>query len=862
MMTHDPRPGGRAVLVAPLILVLAILACAQGTPSPDAEREPYYQRLKAIWKGAGLSPEAEYWRAPERTPGDFLSLDPAATDVWVSCDRWPDGSDARRFGLDAIRLSGARTDHEKALAVYRWVRRWMIYNNSNGSSIERLTPGPAGHAVVHQADKLLNVYGVHWCGGQARAVEQVWRALGYRAEKVIRGSHTIVGLHYQDYDGVERWHGLDVSHSNVAWNDSYQRLLSLDELSTQWYAGYFQYGLPGNGHLYFNDHRMELHLRRGEKLERLWGNVGKPYQDNAARGKGMAQRVPDYERGPYLPFTYGNGVWRYAPDLGRAGWEKGLAEPAANMVPGRLQPAAAGSRATAVWRFRSPYIFSDAAVKLRLRRGTAADRVRLLFSSDEGKSWNAIWEAPDELIGNPEITVPICPKFEVTEKGPKPPAGLHSPFGRYAYRLKLELTAAGNPGDCRVEAIEFENTVQLNIYSLPQLHPGNNTITVRGRIDPGTALRVTYVWDDAAGKGRRHVAMVEKAPYTYEIAATGSRWEDIVCRSITVEAVEMVDSGNGAEPSGRVSQPASAPELPPVERTMGRWNGQPLEDQLPKLDQVLAAVGNGQRFKRMVRGAVMRADPRMFEAFKSMAYQEPSPNYKLLAFVGMYRADPEKARPVLLDILGDREGRRVTWSKGKDKKDLGWGRELSWCEGGTVIGYIAAEAGWGEFLPGLLRVLASDQCKSGWGPRYGTVRVIGRLGKGRPGAAEAIRGVLEQKRGKEHGDTLIVAALAAGVLGDKGSIAALRRHLDGEYWPLKHNAALSLGMLGDVSIVPRMLDWLEAPFDENFRAYAAEALGHLRAGEALPKLEKALEREPVPWVRRKIEEALGKMDGP
>ena len=69
-------------------------------------------------------------------------------------------------------------------------------------------------------------------------------------------------------------------------------------------------------------------------------------------------------------------------------------------------------------------------------------------------------------------------------------------------------------------------------------------------------------------------------------------------------------------------------------------------------------------------------------------------------------------------------------------------------------------------------------------------------------------------------------------------------------------------MLGDVSIVPRMLDWLEAPFDENFRAYAAEALGHLRAGEALPKLEKALEREPVPWVRRKIEEALGKMDGP
>ena len=860
-MSHNKHPGYRAALAILAIALLAILGPAQGKHPSVGEKEPYYLKLKEIWTDTGLSRESEYWRAPERTPGNFLSLDPEVTDVWVSCDRWPDGSDARRFGMDAIRLSGARTEHEKALAVYRWVRRWMIYNDSNGSSIEHLNPGPAGHAVVHQADKLLNVYGVHWCGGQARAVEQVWRALGYRAEKVIRGSHTIVGLHYRDYDGIERWHGLDVSHSNVAWHDSYRRLLSLDELSTQWYAGYFQYGLPGNGHLYFNDHRMELHLRRGERLERLWGNVGKPYQDNAARGKGMAKRVPDSERGPYLPFTYGNGIWCYAPDLGRPGWEKGLAEPAVNMGPGRLQPTEAGRPAAAVWRFRSPYIISDAAVKLRLRRRTAEDRVRLLFSLDEGKSWNAIWQAPDELIGNPEITVPICPKFEVSEKGPKPPAGLQSPFGRYAYRLKLELTASGDPGDCRVEDIEFENTVQLNIYSLPQLHPGNNTITVRGRIDPGTALRVTYVWDDAAGKERQHVAMVEKAPYTYEIATAGTGWEDIVCRSITIEAV-MAGGGNRVEPAGSVSKPAPAPELSPVEKTMGRWNGQPLQEQLPSLDAVLAAVGNGQRFKRMVRGAVMRADPRMFEAFKSMAYGDPSPNDKLLAFVGMYRADPGKARPVLLDILGDREGRRVTWSKGKDKKGLGWGRELSWCEGGTVIGYIAAEAGWDEFLPGLLKVLASDQCKSGWGPRYGTVRVIGRLGKGRPEAAEAIRGVLEQKRGKEHGDTLIVAALAAGVLGDKGSIAALRRHLDGEYWPLKHNAAISLGLLGDRSIVPRMLDWLEAPFDENFRAYAAEALGHLRAGEALPKLEKALVREPVPWVRQKIEEALEKMDGP
>ncbi len=35
----------------------------------------------------------------------------------------------RQFGLDAIRLSGAKTDHEKCLAVWRWVRRSTICTN-------------------------------------------------------------------------------------------------------------------------------------------------------------------------------------------------------------------------------------------------------------------------------------------------------------------------------------------------------------------------------------------------------------------------------------------------------------------------------------------------------------------------------------------------------------------------------------------------------------------------------------------------------------------------------------------------------------------------------------------------------------
>jgi len=848
-----------------LFIILASIVWSQGAAAAglvnSVETDRFCQKLQGLWSNVKLSRDVEYWRAPEITPGKFLCLKPAADDVWISCDRWPDGSDVRRFGLDAVRLSGAETEHEKALAVYRWVRRWMIYNNKKGCSVERLSHGTNNHSMVNQADKLLNVYGVHWCGGQARVVEQVWRALGYRAEKVIRGGHTIVGMHYRDYDGLERWHGLDVSHSKVAWNSTYQRLLSLDELSSKWYSFFYQYGLPGNGHIYFNDHRMELAFRVGEKLERLWGNVGKPYQDNAARGRGMAERVPSYERGPYLPFTYGNGKWIYTPDLSRPGWEDGLAEPSVGMAVGMLQPAAAGRPATAIWHFRTPYIVSDAEVKLKLFRQSVKDTVRLHISTDAGKNWKLLWECPAEIVGSKELTIPICRKFEVSEKGPPPPEDFNSPFGRYAYRLKLELVAKNKPESCRVEAISFITTVQLNIYSLPQLQPGKNKITVRGQLEPGTALRVSYLWDDPAGKGRRNVTVVESTPYSYEIVAGGGKWEDCICKYVTIAAIPATGAGNRTEVKEKPARFQKLSPLPPVEETMGRWNGQPLQKNLPKLKKVLAAVNDTNRFKRILRGAVMLDSPLTFAALQDLAYHESAPNNKLLAFTGMYRADPEQARPVLLDILNDREGERVVWSKGKDRADKGWGREQSWCVGGTVIGYIAAEAGWPEFLPGMFKVLASGQCKPGWGPRYGTVRVIGRLGQGNKDAAQIICKVLEQKFRKEHGDTLIPAAVAAGQIGDPLAIPALRPYIASDYWPLKQEAALALGILGDKSIIPRMREWLRVSFDENFRGYAAEALGCLGDRSSISALEIALEVEPFPWVQRKIETALDKIKG-
>ena len=846
------------ILLGTGAVAVAVLASCRATPAAAGEPwDRWCRSLQQRWKDVRLRRDLAYWRHPERTPGAFLCRTPAATDVWVSCDRWPDGSDSRRFGLDAIRLSGAQTEHEKALAVYRWVRRWMIFTSKkSGAPAERLLM-PKRPCVL-QAGKLLNVYGVHWCGGQARTVELVWRALGHRAEKVCRGGHTIVGMHYRDFDRVERWHPLDVSHAAVAWDKSGRRLLSLDELSSRFYAFYYQYGLPGNGHIYFDDHRMELALRPGETLERIWGNWGKPYQDNAARD-GMAKRVPESERGPYLPFTYGNGRWTYSPDLHKPDWIDGLAEPMQGMAPGELRPVAAGKPGTAVWHFRTPYIVSDAEVKLKIARKSADDLVRLHLSVDNGKTWRPTWDCPAGAVGTNELTVPICPKFKVTEKG-EAPKDFHSPFGRYAYRLKLELLAKERPEDCRVEGIAFETSVQQNLFALPQLQPGRNRITVRGKLAKGAALKVTYGWDDPKGKGRKNVTVVEKTPYTYEIIAAGKKWEDCVCKSIIVEAVRATGEGNRTVVKEKPSAIHTLPPIGPVAETTGTW-GQPRRGQCPKLEEVADKLKRRRSLGSTLPAACMLADPKLFDLIQPLVYKVTSSRLRRHAIVALYNCDPKRARPVLLDVLNDQAGERVKWSQGKDKDDKGWGREQSWCVAGTIIGYCAAEAGWTEFLPGLLKVLEHPQCSPYWGPRYGTVRVVGRLGKGDKAAAKMIGKVLTHKLRKEHGDTLVPAALAAGRIGDHVLIPALRKHLNASYWPLKHNAALSLSMLGDRSIAPRMREWLTVQWDENFRGYAAEALGNLKDEDSLDALKAALDVEPFPWVRRKIRAAVRAIRG-
>ena len=816
-----------------LLMVGILLA---GCAAPQRDDTPALRR------------DFEYWRGVrEESPGPFLCTEPAATDVTIVCDRWPDGSDLRRFGLDAARLCGAETDHDRAIAVWRWVRRWKMHTDGN-PPIEKLTRPTQSkkRGYIDDPIKVLNVYGTHFCDGLSRVVEATWRAMGHPAEKLVLGSHTMAHCYYVDADGLGRWHLFDVNFGSYIPHRSGTRLLGADGFSTDYCKNFAQW--KHCQHVAMPTHRVELSLRTGETLERIWGNWGAPYQDNVDV-KRDRRRLKSFERGPYPP-AYGNGRWTYSPDLGSAGWTKGLAEPPTNMVPGRLAPAEPGRPATAVWHFRTPYIVSDAEVEMHVFRRTRNDIVRLHLSVDAGATWNKLFEVPAEIVGPRALTIPICDKFKVTGRA-QPPKDFNSPFGRYHYRLKLELLADAKPEDCQVTAITFKTTVQQNLFALPQLQPGCNRIAVKGKLAEGAALRVTYVWDDPLGKGRRNVTVIERTPHTYDILAAGAKWEDCVCQSLIVEAVPATGEGNRTLVKEAPSAIQTlAPMRPALDtRTRGGLWKRPVRNSFPPTPQLLKELEDPEKSAEAARSLLELADHKTFDALKRTAYRRDEQWTKPAALAALFCIDREKARPVLLDVAGHPE--TVAWKAYKTWK----GRQITehdrWAACALMIGTMAKEAGWKEFVPVVARVAESPKATAA--QQWSAMRLLADFGDDR--AAAAVRKCLVSR----DLNVRAYAALAAGRTGDRSLIPRLRRCLRHRYVVLRFRAAIALGRLGDRESAPELRRMLAYVPDENVRAAAARALGEMGDKASAEALRSAFDAEPVRWVREVMAKSLARL---
>jgi MFS family permease len=105
----------------------------------------------------------------------------------------------------------------------------------------------------------------------------------------------------------------------------------------------------------------------------------------------------------------------------------------------------------------------------------------------------------------------------------------------------------------------------------------------------------------------------------------------------------------------------------------------------------------------------------------------------------------------------------------------------------------------------------------------------------------------------------VIAAWALGRIGDEHALQPLRHGLDARYRSIQAHSARSLGVLGDIGVIPRLTRRLRSEPDEGLRVAYASALGNLRAGSAAPALLELLAASEDEATRMELALALARM---
>ena len=415
----------------------------------------------------------------------------AQEDLRVTTDRTVDARSLESIVRDVVRLSGAKTNDEKAIAIHDWLHQ-AIFHHPYPVEKPPASVGPL---------KVLNVYGWGLCGGQHTVLKALFEAAGWTVR--FRGwsdpGHTTIEVLY---DG--RWHYFDVflkcyfwmkDRSTIAGQDDIVKdpSIVLDALKEKRVPAshYLACGddaegivrgcrnskahppsTPENGGMSVTgrdrDYAPRLRLPAGATLRLEWkGEPGKMAVD----GKGLhtcgnRDFRSDPVLGPLLehygPRSHSNGTFTYAPDFSRSADVADVALEAASAKDGRLAATGAGR---AVFDLSLPYAYVEARVDAAFEGGEG----RLSVSTDGGKTWRPA------------------------------PSGDLGPLVRQAYAVKLKAEFPGALTRLRVEAV-----VEHNRGVLPYLLPGANAVTVSAAAPlPGDReVAVAYVFQEATAPAR------------------------------------------------------------------------------------------------------------------------------------------------------------------------------------------------------------------------------------------------------------------------------------------------------------------------------------------------------------------------
>jgi len=757
---------------------------------------------------------------------------PAVTGLKIVNDRWPDASTSAAFARDAVRLSGAETDQAKALAVWQWMRRCTM----------RLKTVPHDHRGRYVDDPLviLNIFGAHHCDGLSRVMQNCWRGLGYPARKYYRNGHTYADCWWVDGDGVGRFHTFDNNYGWFLFTRDGSRLATGEEIGTDFSLfdvpsrthvpwidkKYWMWSWVHAPHKSISDHSMLLDLAPGAELERLWGNIGRPYQDQA-----QLRIWYDPDPRPY-EWTYGNGIHRFAARFDPAWRERLAAEPVNAVVrDGRLVQDHADTAAEVVYCIETPYIIADADIALTAEGG----RVEMAMSKDVGRTWTP--------VGRWTGTGRTAHAVTLTKAGLDRRTG---PIARYRYWLRLRLHAGAAVHDLRVDTI-----VQHNFLVLPTLLPGDNRITLNGNLAKGRAVEVTYVWDDPAGHGHTQTVKATRLPYTYTVRAAGGRWKDVRCRRLTVRAVPNDAKGNRI-----LMAPPPPPDgavKPVVWTDVLTLNG---PDPAPALRTTAAYLTDLRSDSADVRraaaaGLIVRRDPKAWDALERLAYDDIT-TVKYYAIQALHWTDARRAWPIEKAIL--EQDPKVTWPDvpfSRPRRGMHTSPEAPIFDNvASLISVLCARSKTPGAAPVICEALKKVRYPE---PKWGMLRSLGRLGD--PAAKETVRRYVYRGRG---GDPQGIAIRAAARLGDREIIPRCKTILESRwgYGPRTVAAIEALGLLGAEDGTDLLIQFLKHK-DEDYRLASAEALGRIGDPKAaVPAIEAAMKVETFAAVRDTMQTAI------
>lgn len=452
---------------------------------------------------------------PDRFPSEEnhdtrVHADEAVVNVVLANHRWPDLTTHRTAIEDIFRIEGARTDQEKALALWKWFRI-LVSPTGGGYMLEGAVPGEEN--IVYDPHKILTVYGHHMCDGQSWAMTALWRAAGYIAFDQCHHSHTIASLRYRDEDGQHRFHDFDPQKRFYYWDSKRNRV---GTATLPLMRGWVHRHLLAPQEV----HTLRTSLRVGETLERRWEN------DGCAIAADTSSKEIDLSSDPYYAHRPGRRDGVYAI----AGEEIQMFD-----APGPRHAVKAGVPTEIVYRVPSPYVAVEATCEATLYKGEPNDRCVVSLSRD-GESWQPIFEKGSQ--GEEKVVIDLGRKARAQ--------GRPHVYTAYAFYLKAEFSSVRDPRGVGMRALKVVAHRELNKRTLPNLQPGENVLRLSAeRIAPELAVELEIAYS-LNGKPLREKRTVRRFPHYFRIDAAGVKEkvqtdfaQDFNNGALRMEAVRM-----------------------------------------------------------------------------------------------------------------------------------------------------------------------------------------------------------------------------------------------------------------------------------------------------------------------------------